>query len=98
MSLAAPPSSLAGRPAAPAALRRPLAAGIAPVPKEMYAPSTAWGIRGAVVILGSVVALVAALPALAELGLWWAYLIVLPLLGAASYKVTILLHECGHRT
>jgi fatty acid desaturase len=44
------------------------------------------------------VALVASLPVITDLGWWWSYAIVVPLLGAASYKVTVLMHECGHRT
>lgn len=68
------------------------------VQKSYLQPSVGFAVRGAVAILGMLVGLVALLPIAAALGHWWLYVLIIPLLGAASYKVTVLMHECAHRT
>lgn len=68
------------------------------VPREWYAPSDAWGWRAVVVLFGVLAACIAALPWI--VGRWGvlATLPVLPIVGAYVYKLTILMHECCHRT
>ena len=60
-------------------------------------PNEAFGWRAVVVLFGVLVGCVAALPWLVALGLV-AMLPVLPVIGAYVYKLTILMHECCHRT
>lgn len=68
------------------------------VPREWYVPSDTFGWRAVVVLLGVLLACVAALPWLVT---WWgpfAIVPVVPVIGAYVYKLTILMHECCHRT
>ncbi len=68
------------------------------VPREWYVPSDAFGWRAVVVLPGVLLACVAALPWLVT---WWgplAIVPVVPVIGAYVYKLTILMHECCHRT
>ena len=68
------------------------------VPREWYVPSDAFGWRAVAVLLGVLLACVAALPWLVT---WWgplAIVPVVPVIGAYVYKLTILMHECCHRT
>lgn len=68
------------------------------VPRDWYVPSDAFGWRAVVVLFGVLLGCVAALPWLVDR--WGALAIapVLPVIGAYVYKLTILMHECCHRT
>ena len=68
------------------------------VPREWYAPSDAYGWRAVVVLFGVLVGAVAVLPYLVDRWGALATAPVLPLIGAYVYKLTILMHECCHRT
>lgn len=67
-------------------------------PREWYAPSDAYGWRAVVVLFGVLVGAVAALPYLVDRWGPLAIAPVLPVIGAYVYKLTILMHECCHRT
>lgn len=68
------------------------------VPRDWYEPSDAFGWRGVAVLFGVLLAGVASLPWLVERWGVVALVPVLPLVGAYVYKLTILMHECCHRT
>jgi len=68
------------------------------VPREWYVPDEAYGWRAVAVLFGVLLAGVAALPWLLERWGVVAMLPVLPVVGAYVYKITILMHECCHRT
>ena len=68
------------------------------VPREWYVPSDAFGWRAVVVLFGVLLACLAALPWLVSRRGPFAVLPVLPVIGAYVYKLTILMHECCHRT
>ena len=68
------------------------------VPREWYVPSDAYGWRAVVVLFGVLLGCVAALPWLVDRWGLLAMLPVLPVIGAYVYKITILMHECCHRT
>lgn len=68
------------------------------VPRDWYAPNDAFGWRAVVVLFGVLLGAVAALPYLVDR---WGPLAIapaLPIIGAYVYKLTILMHECCHRT
>ena len=68
------------------------------VPREWYVPSDAYGWRAVGVLLGVLVGCVAALPWLVDRWGPLAVAPVVPVIGAYVYKLTILMHECCHRT
>ena len=68
------------------------------VPREWYVPNEAFGWRAVVVLFGVLIGCVAALPWLIHRWGVVAMLPVLPVIGAYVYKITILMHECCHRT
>ena len=61
-------------------------------------PNEAFGWRAVVVLFGVLIGCVAALPWLVDRWGVVAMLPVLPVIGAYVYKLTILMHECCHRT
>jgi fatty acid desaturase len=69
-----------------------------PLDRDWYALSDAYGIRHGGWLIAALAGLIAALPLVAAAGAYWAYAIVVPLLGAYAYKLTIVMHECCHRT
>jgi len=68
------------------------------VPREWYVPNDAYGWRAVAVLCGVLVGGIAALPWLVQRWGVVAMLPVLPVIGAYVYKLTILMHECCHRT
>ncbi|AMY11635.1 Fatty acid desaturase [Luteitalea pratensis] len=68
------------------------------VPREWYVPNESFGWRAVVVLFGVLIGCVAALPWLVDRWGVVAMLPVLPVIGAYVYKITILMHECCHRT
>jgi fatty acid desaturase len=68
------------------------------VPREWYVPSDAFGWRAVTVLFGVLLACLAALPWLVSRWGPLAVVPVLPVIGAYVYKLTILMHECCHRT
>ncbi len=68
------------------------------VGRELYVPDDAFGWRAVVVLCGVLLLLVAALPVLVDRVGPLGIVVVLPLIGAYVYKLTILMHECCHRT
>ncbi|WP_396625776.1 fatty acid desaturase family protein [Luteitalea sp.] len=68
------------------------------VPRAWYEPSDAFGWRGTAVLFGVLLAGVAALPWLVARWGVAGIVPVLPVIGAYVYKLTILMHECCHRT
>lgn len=68
------------------------------MPRELYEPSNVFGLRGVLAIGGGLCLCLAPLSFLGHAAsLWWLVALV-PLMGAYIYKLTIVLHECGHRT
>ena len=68
------------------------------VPRDWYVPSDAFGWRAVVVLFGVLLGALASLPWLVDRWGLLAMAPVLPLIGAYVYKLTILMHECCHRT
>ncbi len=69
------------------------------LPAELKAADDAYGWRHVVVVLGSIYALLfAAYYCAARLNMPWMALVILPLLGAQIYKITILMHDSCHFT
>ena len=68
------------------------------VPKDWYVPADAFGWRAVVVLFGVLLGCIAAMPwLLARIGVL-GLVPVVPVIGAYVYKLTILMHECCHRT
>lgn len=68
------------------------------VPREWYVPSNTFAWRAVAVLFGVLLASLAALPWLVARWGVVAVVPVLPVIGAYVYKLTILMHECCHRT
>lgn len=85
----------ATEPFGPGGLRRPKNIAI---PREWYRTSNWYGVRGVASIFGVLLLALASWPWVVARGWWWAAIIVTPILGAYIYKLTIVLHECSHRT
>ncbi|HTU99817.1 MAG TPA: fatty acid desaturase [Luteitalea sp.] len=68
------------------------------VPKDWYVPADAFGWRAVAVLFGVLLACVASLPWLFDRFGVVGLIPVVPLIGAYVYKLTILMHECCHRT
>lgn len=68
------------------------------VPREWYVASDAFGWRAVLALCGVLLACVAALPWLVDRFGPLGIVPVVPVIGAYVYKLTILMHECCHRT
>lgn len=68
------------------------------VPREWYAPSDEFGWRAVGVLLGVLLGCLAVLPWLVDRWGPLAAAPMVPIIGAYVYKLTILMHECCHRT
>ena len=78
----------------PGGLRRPRLV----IPRELYRASNRFGALGVASIFTILFACLAASGLAVEAGAWWAFVLIVPVLGAYVYKLTIVLHECAHRT
>jgi fatty acid desaturase len=67
-------------------------------PRDWYVPDDRYGWRAVVVLFGVLVGGVAALPWLVDRFGVVGIVPVVPIVGAYVYKLTILMHECCHRT
>lgn len=68
------------------------------VSRELYVPDDAFGWRAVTVLFGVLLACVVALPYLVDRFGALGILPAAPVIGAYVYKLTILMHECCHRT
>lgn len=65
---------------------------------EWYAVSDVYGAWHAGWLFTVLIVLVGLLPGITARGWYAAYLAIVPLIGAYAYKLTIVMHECCHRT
>jgi fatty acid desaturase len=69
-----------------------------PIPREYYQSSNVFGSLALLSIFGTLILLLVSLPVAWGAGWPWLLAVIVPLLGAYAYKLTIVMHECGHRT
>ena len=69
-----------------------------PVPREWRQVPQWWGLLATLRLLGGFWLTVAITPWIVLHGSLWLLLVLAPLLGVMTYKLTILMHDCSHKT